>query len=166
MTTLHYPFWWLALAALLLGGVSKLGADQVHAFAAILAPAAMLTAPTSVPEACQYIKQIIDTITLSDATHSGDTARQRVVHLGIAGISEDHKLGSNGSLPDIALHIIDSLGGSQAFSLPLLPEVVPYHHSKYMCFFETTHSIFFEADRGAVSAAPSSSSHTTHLDQK
>ena len=142
------------MVSLLLGGVSKLGADQVQAFAAILAPAALLTAPTSAPEACRYIKQMIDTILLPDATHSGDTARQRVAHLGIAGLSEDHRLGRDGALPAIALRITDSLGGSQAFSLPLLPGVAPYHHSKYMCFSETTHSIFFEADRGAVSAAP------------
>ncbi len=49
----------------------QVGADQVQAFAAMLAPAAMLTAPTYVPEACQYIKQIIFTISLSEAAPSG-----------------------------------------------------------------------------------------------
>ena len=78
---------------------------------------------------------MIDTMSLSEATNSGDTARQRVVHLGLAALSEDHRSGRDGALPDIALRIIDSLGGSQAFSLPLLPGVVPYHHSKYMLWF-------------------------------
>ncbi len=124
----------------------------------------MLAAPTPVPEAGRYIKQIIDTILMPEAPHCGDTARQRVVHLDIAGLSEDNRLGRDEALSDISLRIIDSLGGSQAFSLPLLPGVDSYHHSKYMCYLETTHSIFFEADRGSVSAAPLSPSHPINLD--
>ncbi len=58
------------------------------------------------------------------------------------------------SFPGIALAHLDSPNGSQAFSLPVLSGVETYHNNLYICFFETTHSIVFEAGRGAVPAAP------------
>ncbi len=61
-----------------------------------------------------------------------ETLLGKVMHFGMAGINEIVRLGGEDSLPEAALRVIDSAGGSQPFSLPLLPEVEPYHHSKDM----------------------------------
>ncbi len=75
LTKLHYPYWWLVIASILLGGVAKIGSAQVHAFTSILAPAALPGAPKNPTEAGLYIKSIIEAILSASNSASVDSAR-------------------------------------------------------------------------------------------